>query len=168
MESFAQFGLNPILLTAQIINFLVVFFVLKKFLYKPILDTLKNREKTIKDGLKQAEEARLLMENTAKKEAEILKKAQTEAKQLLEETRSQRDEMLKEAEAMTRTQTEAMLKEAREQISFETAAAEKRLSAHISQLATTFLQKSVSELFSDEDQDRIMKNAVKKLKEKTN
>lgn len=168
MESFAQFGLNPVLLIAQIINFLLVFFILKKFLYKPILDTLKNREKTIKEGLKQAEEARLLLENTEKKESEILKKAQAEAKQLLEETRAQRDQILKENEVMTREQTESMLKEARQQISYETAEAEKRLTAHISQLAVIFLQKSVTELFSAEDQERIMKNAIKKMKDEVN
>lgn len=168
MESLEQFGLNPVLLAAQVINFLLVFYILKRFLYKPILETLKNREKTIREGLKQAEEARLLLENTEKKEREVLKKAQQDAKILLDETRAQRDQMVAETEAMTKKQTELMLKEARAQISFETAEAEKRLSAHISQLAVTFLQKSISDLFSEDDQERIMQNAIKKMKEKVN
>lgn len=168
MESFAQFGLNPILLIAQIINFLVIFFVLKKFLYKPILEMLKKREETIKAGLKQAEEARILLENTEKKESEILKKAQAEARTLLDETRAQRDEMLKEAEIMTKQQTEALLKEAQAQIAYETSEAEKRLSSHISQLAVTFLEKSLNELFTKDDQEAVMKRALKKMKEKAN
>ncbi len=168
MESLEQFGLNPILLIAQIINFLVLLFVLKKFLYKPLLETLKKREQTIRDGLQQAEEARILLENSEKKERDILKKAQQDAKQLLDETRAQRDQMLAETEQLTKKQTEQMLQEARAQISFETAEAEKRLSAHISQLAITFLQKSISDLFTEDDQERIMKNALKKMKERVN
>ena len=57
MEILENFGLNPMLLIAQIVNFLIVLFILKKFLYKPVLEMLKKRQTTIKDGLKQAEEA---------------------------------------------------------------------------------------------------------------
>ena len=55
MEILENFGVNPVLLAAQIVNFIIVLFILKKFLYKPILDLLKKRQFTIKEGLKQAE-----------------------------------------------------------------------------------------------------------------
>lgn len=168
MNLLEQFGVDYILLAAQIVNFLIVFYVLKKFLYKPILTMLKNREKTISDGLKQAEEARILLEQSAEKERAILKKAQAEAKQLLEETRQQRDEILKKAEESARKQTEAMLAEAKAQIAYETQEAEKRLTGHISQLAVTFLQKSVADLFSEADQEAIMKKALKRMNDKAN
>jgi len=168
MEIAQQFGINWILLAAQIINFLIVLYVLKRLLYKPVLQMLKNREQTIKEGLKQAEDARIALERAAEKEREILTKAQTEAKKLLDETRAQRAEMMTETEKMTKKQAEAILKEARNQIAFEAAEAERRLSAHISQLAVTFLQKSISELFTEDDQELIMKNALKKLKEEAN
>ena len=57
MEIIKNFGVEPVLLVAQIINFLIILFILKKFLYKPVLDTLKKREDSIKEGLKQAEES---------------------------------------------------------------------------------------------------------------
>jgi F0F1-type ATP synthase membrane subunit b/b' len=76
--------------------------------------------------------------------------------------------MLAENEQLAKKQAEAILKESRAQIAFETAEAEKRLTAHISQLAVSFLQKSISELFSEDDQERIMQNALKKIKEKAN
>lgn len=168
MEIAQQFGIDPILLAAQIINFLIVLYILKRLLYKPVLQMLRNREQTIKDGLRQAEEARIALERATEKERELLKKAQTEAKKLLDETKNQRIQMMAEAEKMTKQQAETILKEARSQIAFETAEAERRLSAHISQLAVTFLQKSITDLFSEEDQKLIMKNALKKMKEKVN
>jgi F-type H+-transporting ATPase subunit b len=168
MEIAQQFGINWVLLAAQIVNFLIVLFILKKLLYKPVQEMLRNREKTIKEGLKQAEEARVLLEQTAEREREVLRKAQQEAKKLLEETKQQRVQMMAESEILTKKQAEAILKEARSQIAFESAQTEKRLTAHISQLAVTFLQKSIADLFSEEDQERIMKNAVKKLQDKAN
>ncbi|MBU2632677.1 F0F1 ATP synthase subunit B, partial [Patescibacteria group bacterium] len=49
MEIVKQFGLDPVLLVAQIVNFLILLFILKKLLYKPVLELLKKREDTIKE-----------------------------------------------------------------------------------------------------------------------
>lgn len=166
MEIVREFGINPGLLLAQIMNFLIVLFVLKKFLYKPLLETLKKRQQTIKEGLEQAEEAKIALEKANQKEEEILRKAQTQAKSLLEEAKQQRVDLLKDAEEKTKKQVELMLKQAREQIEFDTKQAEKQLSAHISDLAVTFLQKSLPEFMTKDEQSVFMQNAVKKLKKK--
>ncbi len=166
MEVLGKFGINPILLAAQIVNFLIILFVVKKFALKPILTILKNREKTIKEGLEQAEEARKLLQETTDKEREILRKAQLEAKALLEEAKKHRDDVLKNAEMQTKEQTEKMLKEAKEQISLETKAAEKRLAGHISQLAIEILEKSSQELFTGKEQTLVVDRALSTLKKK--
>lgn len=166
MEVLGKFGINPILLAAQIVNFLIILFIVKKFALKPILTVLKNREKTIKEGLEQAEEAKKLLQETENKEREILRKAQVEAKQLLEEAKKHRDDVLKNAEVETREQTEKMLKEAKEQISLETKEAEKRLAGHISQLAIEILEKSSQELFTGKEQTLVVDRALRTLKKK--
>lgn len=168
MEIIQNFGIDPVLLAAQIVNFLIILYILKRFAYKPILDLLKNRQRTIKTGLQQADEARELLEKATEKEKDILKKAQLEAKKLLDDTKKQRLEMQTQTEQMTKREAERILKEAQEQIVFETQQAEKRLSAHISQLAVQFLERSVADIFSEEDQERIMKNALRRMKEKAN
>lgn len=166
MELLHQFGVNPVLLVAQIINFLIVLWILKKFLYQPILDTLKNRKETIAKGLKEAEEARLMYEKAEEREKEILRKAQTESKKLLEDARKQHADMLQRAQEDAKNQADVILKEAREQIAFEAKETEKRLSGHISQLAVSFLQKSLENAFSEKEQEIIMAQAMKKLKTK--
>jgi F-type H+-transporting ATPase subunit b len=166
MEIFKNFGVEPMLFIAQIVNFLIIFYVLKRFLYKPILSMLKNRESTIKAGLEQAEEARVLLDQASQKEKEILKKAQSEARVILSDAKKQSDEMLQASEQKTRLQADRLLKEAREQISFETKEAEGRMTANISNIAIHFLEKSLSEVFSKNEQDLIMSHALKNIKKK--
>lgn len=166
MELLHEFGVNWILLAAQIINFLIVLWVLKKFLYKPILDTLKNRRDTIAQGLKEAEDARKMYEKAEEREKEILKKAQSEAKKIVEDTKKQTAEMMQKAEESAKNQADQILKEAREQIAFESKETEKKLTGHISQLAVQFLQKSLENAFTDKEQEVIMKQAMKNLKTK--
>lgn len=168
MEFLKEFGLNPVLLFAQIVNFLIVFYILKRFLYKPILTTLKDRELSIKKGIEQSEEARVLLEETKEKEKEILKKAQAETRKLLTDAKKQTVILMHDAEKAANVQTEKILKEAKSQIEQETKEAEKRLAKHVSFLAASFLQESVSDLFTDANQEDVMKNVVKKLKSRTN
>lgn len=166
MEILNNFGFELILFAAQIVNFLVIFFVLKKFLYKPMLKMLDERKYKIAEGLKNADEAAKRLEETLQKEEKILSKAQEQARKLLEETKQQQAEMMRTTEETTRLQAEKMLKEARDQITFETAQAEKRITAHISELSIRFLQQSLSDLFGPAEQEEILKKAIKKLKDK--
>lgn len=78
MEQFVtQFGIDWKLMIAQLINFAIVFFVLKKFAYKPILKMLDDRKQKIEEGLSFAEKAKneLASIETVKKE-EALKAQQ--------------------------------------------------------------------------------------------
>lgn len=163
-EVLHNFGVDWFFLGAQIINFLIVFFLLKKFLYKPILTTLKNREETIKRGLEEAAEARLLLQQAEEKEKKILQKAQAESKKLIDDAKNEREAMVQKAEEDTRVRTEKMLSDAKAQISEEVKQAEKRLSANITTLAVHVLEKSLSDLFSEDEQEAVMKKAIKKLK----
>ncbi len=166
MEILHTFGVDPRLLVAQIINFLLILFLLQRFLYKPLLETLEARRKTIAQGLQSAEEGRQLLEKAAEKERLLLKKAQEEAKKLLEEAKNQRHLLLKETEEATKKQAEKILAEAKSQIAYETKAAEKRLTSHVSELAVQFLEKSLTGLLSQKDQNEIVKHAVKRIKQK--
>lgn len=166
MELVGKFGINPVLLAAQVVNFLIVLYILKRMLYKPILQALKNREQTIKEGLKQAEEARILLEKTAEKERKVLKEAQQHARKILDDTNDQSQEMIRQAEAAAKKQAEIILKDTREQIAYEARETERRLTAHVSKLAVQFLEKSVTDLFTPDEQEMIIKNALKKMKTK--
>lgn len=82
MEALANFGVEWPFFIAQLVNFAILFFLLKRFLYKPILDMLEKRRVEIEEGLanakKMAEDAKafdaehaLLMQK-AKKESQTI------------------------------------------------------------------------------------------------
>ncbi|MBI4080364.1 MAG: F0F1 ATP synthase subunit B [Candidatus Levybacteria bacterium] len=164
MEIVREFGVNPYLLFAQVVNFLIIFYVLKRFAYKPILQMLKNREETIKKSLKQAEETQKLLEETERKEREILKKAREEAKQMIEEAKKDQETLSQKAHEETRKQAEKMIQDARTQIALETKGVEKRLSTQVTRLAIDFLQKSLPEVLTGDEQEVVMKQALRKIK----
>jgi len=166
MEIIKNFGVNPILLAAQIVNFLIVFFILKKFLYKPVLDLLRKRQVTIKEGIKQAEEARIKLEKVVIEEKNILRNAQLQAKKIIEESRMESIELTKKMNESAKKQTEKMINNAREQIARESIETEKKLAVSTSKLAVSFLKKALSEFFSARQQEEVLSNALKRFRPK--
>jgi F-type H+-transporting ATPase subunit b len=164
MEILNNFGFEPILFIAQIVNFLIIYWLLKKFLFKPVLKLLNERRYKIEEGLKNADQAANLLNETLEKEEKILKTANERAKQILDDARNQSLEVLKKTEDDNKKLAEKMLKEAREQITYETEIATKKLEVNISKLAVDFLQKSVNGLFGEKEEEAIMKKAIAKLK----
>lgn len=85
MEILNQFGVKPLLLAAQVVNFLILLFILKRFLYKPILKVLEQRKKRIEEGLKNAEEIEKKLLAIGEKEAESIIRSAKESEKLIKE-----------------------------------------------------------------------------------
>ncbi len=164
MEIIKNFGLDPVLLGAQIINFLIILFILKRFAYKPVLDILKKREDSIKEGLKQAEEGKKFLDEALEKEKKILQEAHRRAEKIIEDAKNQSIEIGKETAENTKKQVESMMTAAREQMMQEAKDAEKKIAIKVSELAVEFLQKSMRDVFNDRQQEELTQAALKKMR----
>ncbi len=164
MEIIKNFGVNPVLLGAQIVNFILVLFLLKKFLYKPVIDVLQKRQTTIKEGLEQAENARIKLEKVVLEEKNILKQAQLQSKMIIEDAKKESEEIASRMSENAKKQTEKMLKDAREQIARDAVETEKKLAISTSRLAVAFLEKTLANFFSSGEQKEVISQALKKMK----
>lgn len=168
MEAFEHFGINPMLIAAQIVNFLIILWVLKKFVYKPIFETFKKREALVKESIQKAEESRKALEKAQKEEKELIKKAQLTANQVLKDAKEQAATILKDAEESAKKQTQHMIDEARIQIAQETTVAEQQLNKYVGSLSVKLLEKSLPNVFTDEEQSELVAKAVKELEKRPN
>lgn len=168
MEIIKNFGIDPILLGAQIVNFLIVLFILRRFLYKPILETLQKRRDKISEGIRVTEEARVRLEKVVKEEKTILTKANTQGKKLIEDAKKVSLEMIQKAQFEAKIQAAHLLNEARQQITIEAKETEKRLANNISRLAIELVKRSALELFGKQEQEIVMRNVLSRFKKKAN
>ena len=81
----------------MLISFLTVFFLLKKFAWKPLLNALKMREDSIEDALRSAEIARKEMEKLQADNEMIMNEAKKERDKIIVEARSLKDTILEDA-----------------------------------------------------------------------
>jgi F-type H+-transporting ATPase subunit b len=133
------------------ISFAILFFVLKKFAWKPIVGTVNDREQSIKDALASAEKARLEMENLTADNERILKEARVERESMLKEAREIKDKMITDAKEEAQVQANKMIAQAQTAIINEKKAAMAELKSHVAGLAVDIAEKVVREELSNKD-----------------
>jgi F-type H+-transporting ATPase subunit b len=102
MEALENFGVNWPFFISQLVNFAILFFLLKRFLYKPILEMLEKRRVEIEKGLAEAKRATEEGKKLDEERALMLLQTKNETKVLLDnaiQTSTKiKEEILKEAE----------------------------------------------------------------------
>src|SRR6202166_3917048 len=86
-ETADTFGWNWELFLSQVISFVIVAFLLRRFAYKPILAVLEERRRRIEEGLLNADKIKKELAEAEKRYAEILGKANADAQKMIDEAR---------------------------------------------------------------------------------
>lgn len=102
-----RFGLDPWLLLAQAVNFLIVLFVLSRFVFRPLLATIRSRRQDIEKGLNDAEAATIARQSAEEGKRWLLDAAAREAAQARrraeEEAAHLRQQIVRDAEDQAET-----------------------------------------------------------------
>ena len=81
-----QLGINWKLFLSQAVNFVILFFILRAFVYKPLIEIIKKRNFKIKEGLEKAEEADIRLKEVDVIAKEKIKVADNKAVEIIKET----------------------------------------------------------------------------------
>ncbi|MBT8262804.1 MAG: F0F1 ATP synthase subunit B [Bacteroidia bacterium] len=133
------------------ISFAVLFFLLKKFAWKPIVGTVNDREQSIREALASAEDAKKEMENLSADNERILKEARLEREAMLREAREIKAKMIAEAEDDAKAKADKLVANAKEAIEIEKKAAIAELKSQVAVLSVDIAEKVVRTELSDKD-----------------
>ena len=144
-----QFSLG--LFVWQLVLFIGLVLLLKKFAWKPILNAVEEREDGIKDALESAEKAKLEMQNLQADNQKLLKEARAEREEMLKEARDIKNKMIEDAKGEAQTQANKMIAQAQEAIEGEKKAAMAELKSQVAGLSLQIAEKVVREELSNKD-----------------
>ncbi|MEL1253849.1 F0F1 ATP synthase subunit B [Flavobacterium sp. DGU38] len=135
----------------QIIIFVGLILLLKKFAWKPILDAVNEREQGIKDALLSAENARKEMENLQADNQRILNEARAERDAMLKEAREMKEKMIADSKNEAQAQGQKMIEQAKAAIESEKNAAMAELKSQVSTLSLSIAEKLLKEELSNKE-----------------
>lgn len=135
----------------QSVIFIGLLFLLKKYAWGPILNSVNERETSIKDALASAEAARAEMENLQSDNQRILKEARAEKEALLKEARTTRAELINTAKEEAQAEAEKILSQAQEAIQNEKRTALNELKEQVGTIAMGIAEKVLQKELDNKD-----------------
>ena len=135
----------------QLLIFIGLILLLKKFAWKPILDAVNQREEGIRNALQSAEQARNEMQNLQADNQRILQEARMERDALLKEAREMKEKMIADSKNEAQAVGAKMIEQAKAAIQTEKNAAMAELKAQVSSLSLEIAEKILKDELSNKD-----------------
>lgn len=158
-----QLGIEPQLLLAQIVNFLIIFFVLSKLLYKPILGMIEKRKKEIAEGLALTEKMRLAEGKEKEKEEKLLAEARREARNIVEVGEKEGEEAKKDIVVEAHKEAEAIIEKGRQDAADLRIKMEKDVRRAAVELAAAMTKRLVASALTPAEQHKLLAKQLKEL-----
>lgn len=159
-------GINWKLLIGQIVNFVILLFLLKRFAYKPFLAVLEQRKKRIEEGIKKADEIEKKTEEIKVRREEILEKAKGKSFRIIKEGEKRAEERSKEIISSAEKEKNEILEKGREEIKSERRATEKNLREEAIKMSLILSEKFLEEKLNEEKDKKIINRFLEDFQKK--
>ena len=162
-ETAETFGWNPWLFLSQVISFVIVALLLRRFAYKPILGVLEERRRRIEEGLLNAEKIKKELAEAEKRYQEILAKANADAQKMIDEARESSAHLAERKEQEAIAAAEQILAKAREASALEHERTMVELKRELGHLVVETTAKVTGKVLTSDDQRRLQEEAARQL-----
>lgn len=155
-EFFSAFDINLVGLVFQVINFLLLLYLLNRFLFKPLLARMDERTAKIEKGLEDAETAARDRELARAEREAAVNEARKEAAEMLARSNKIAEDTRNEILTDARSEAEKVTQRAREEINAEKEKAMSELRAQVADLALEAAAKLVRSDMNTTTQRRLV------------
>lgn len=153
------------LLVWTLLAFLIVLFVLRKYAWKPILNSLNERERGIADSLETADRVKREMAQLKSENEELLARAREERGAMLKEARETKDRIIAESKEQAKVEYSKIVAEAQQAIEVQKMAALTDVKNQVGKMVVEVAEKVLRrELGSMAAQEAHIKDLVEEVK----
>jgi F-type H+-transporting ATPase subunit b len=149
----------------MVLSFSVVLYILSKFAWKPIMQSLKNRENSIQEALDVADRTKKEMAQLQSDNEKIMTEARQERDNLLKEARETKEKLINDAKGLAAIEANKMIEAAKQAIENEKIAAINEIKNQIAIFSVDIAEKLLKqELSKDTKQKEYITGLVNEIK----
>lgn len=134
-----------------LVAFVIVLFILKKFAWKPILNSLNERESNIAESIASAERVKQEMAQMQAENQDLLAKAREERSAILKEASAARDKMINDAKDKAKEEAGKIIADATIQIEQQKSKAITEVQSQIGALTVGVAEKILKKKLTSEE-----------------
>ncbi len=162
-----DFGIQPVYLAAQAVNFIIVLLILNKFLYKPIIKILQERKETITTSLLNAEKIEHRLQDSEQQSEQKLTEASTHAHMIIKNASNTADKIIAEAHEKAKADIESIMEKGKKNISIEREVMKDELRKELADLIVVGIERVAGKVLNESDQKNILAKTIKDLEDNT-
>lgn len=163
-ELIQKLGIDWKLLIAQIINFLILLFVLYRFAYKPILSLMHKREKKIEDSLKNADKIQKELVDLEEKKAKEIQEARIKSQAIIDQASKSGDKLKEELKAEAKKESEEIVKKAKEEIEIAKNKMVSDAKKEVAEMVVSVSEKIIKKNLDDKANQALIEDTIKEIK----
>jgi|PlaIllAssembly_1097288.scaffolds.fasta_scaffold337053_2 F-type H+-transporting ATPase subunit b len=161
MGGFASLGINLPLLIAFVINFAILFVLLGKFLYKPVLTMLDERAKKIKESMEWAEATKRDYEQAKAEVQKQLEKGRQEAQAILAQAVQRGESFKEEAKKEAADQAKVIVERVRVELGTERDKMVEELRKEFVSILMLTAEKVIKETLDKEKHSKLIEETLR-------
>jgi F-type H+-transporting ATPase subunit b len=128
-------GLNPVSIILHAVNFLILLFILQRFLFKPVMGMLDDRAHKIRESVEAADRAREESARADQERGEVLRRARGEADEIVTRATQEADRIRSEARQQAQEEGQRIIGRAEQEATAERQQAMQELRGQVAELA---------------------------------
>lgn len=164
----AALGFNVPAFLFQLLSFVIVLLILRKFAFGKLVATLEARRKTVEDSIKQAAETEVKLKKAEQTIAGMLAEARTQADAVVAVSHKEASQMLQDAENKAAKRAEHIVTEAKSQMDIEIGKARDALKDETAKLVALATERIIGEKLNANQDSSLINSAIKSAKERLN
>ncbi len=150
-------------MVAQLLGFLIVFFILKKYAFGAILGVIDARRKTIEDTFSEIEKTKKDLEDLEKEYRRKLDGIEQEARQKIQEAALSGAALARDIQEKGRQESQKILDRAQAEIKQDLAKARAQMRNEIVEISTLITENVLKEKLSAQDHKKLVDDFIKEL-----
>ena len=156
--------INPWEILMQMVNFLILLWLMKKFLYKPLISFLDKREKEIEENIQSAENNKLESEKIIEQQKAALKETYKETKEIRKKAEEANLQEHQKIMNTAKKEAEDLLTKTKTQLNLDVLKIKNDLKQDVGELAVNLSEKLIETSLDKEKSQNIIKTYLEKVK----
>jgi F-type H+-transporting ATPase subunit b len=162
-ETGETFGFDVRVFFSQVVSFVIVALLLRKFAYKPVLAILEQRRQQIAEAQLNSEKIKQQLAEAEQRYQEIVSKANGQAQKMIDEARESASHVASRKEQEAVAAAEQIVAKAREAAALEHERTMAQLKREVGRLVVDTTAKVTGKVLNSDDQRRLQEEAARSL-----
>jgi len=148
----------------QIFNMFIIYLLIRRYLYKPLVGFVENRKKGIEDDLKYAEQEKQEAQKLKEEYEKSIRAANQEAREILNKATRESEEIIAEGKRQAKQQAEDMIARAQEELELKKEKMFKELKDEVAFISVRIAERIIETKIDAASQRQLVERHLKEVK----